>query len=84
MDQDNQKNLLLAIVLSVGVLLIWQVFYAGPKLKEDQAAAGADVAVLVCSALPPEVRHMELVGGVCAPAPPVPSSRTASPLGPSR
>ena len=36
MDQDNQKNLLLAIVLSVGVLLIWQVFYAGPKLKEDQ------------------------------------------------
>src|SRR5438034_298076 len=36
MDQDNQKNLLLAIVLSVGVLLAWQMFYAGPKLKEDQ------------------------------------------------
>ena len=35
-DQDNQKNLLLAIVLSVSVLLAWQVFYAGPKLKEDQ------------------------------------------------
>lgn len=35
-----------------------------PKLKEDQAAAGADVAVLVCSALPPGVRHMELVDGV--------------------
>jgi hypothetical protein len=34
------------------------------KLKEDQAAAGADVAVLVCSALPAEVRHMELVDGV--------------------
>ena len=34
------------------------------KLKEDQAAAGADVAVLVCSALPPTVRHMELVDGV--------------------
>ena len=34
------------------------------KLKEDQAAAGADVAVLVCSALPPDVRHMELVDGV--------------------
>ena len=33
---DNQKNLLAAIVLSVGVLLLWQVFYAGPKLKEDQ------------------------------------------------
>ncbi|KAB2920865.1 MAG: membrane protein insertase YidC [Hyphomicrobiaceae bacterium] len=35
-DQDNQKNLLLAIVLSVSVLLFWQLFYAGPKLKEEQ------------------------------------------------
>jgi YidC/Oxa1 family membrane protein insertase len=35
-DQDNQKNLLLAIVLSVSVLLFWQLFYAGPKLKDDQ------------------------------------------------
>src|SRR5262245_26097810 len=35
-DQDNQKNLLLAIVLSVGVLLAWQAFYAGPKLRDDQ------------------------------------------------
>ncbi len=34
------------------------------KLKEDQAAAGADVAVLVSSALPVGVRHMELVDGV--------------------
>jgi len=35
-----------------------------PKLKQDQAAAGADVAVLVSSALPPDVRHMELIDGV--------------------
>ena len=35
-DQDNQKNLLLAIVLSVAVLLAWQMFYAGPKLKDEQ------------------------------------------------
>lgn len=34
------------------------------KLKEDQVAAGADIAVLVCAALPPNVRHMELVEGV--------------------
>jgi YidC/Oxa1 family membrane protein insertase len=33
---DNQKNLLLAIILSVGVLFFWQVFYANPKLKEEQ------------------------------------------------
>jgi YidC/Oxa1 family membrane protein insertase len=35
-DKDHQKNLLLAIVLSVAVLLGWQMFYAGPKLKEEQ------------------------------------------------
>jgi YidC/Oxa1 family membrane protein insertase len=35
-DQDSQKNLLIAIVLSVAVLLAWQVFYAGPRLKEQQ------------------------------------------------
>jgi YidC/Oxa1 family membrane protein insertase len=33
---DNQKNLLLAIVLSIAVLLGWQIFYANPKLKEEQ------------------------------------------------
>ena len=35
-DQESQKNLLLAIVLSVAVLLGWQFLYAGPKLKEEQ------------------------------------------------
>ncbi len=35
-DKDSQKNLLVAIVLSVAVLLGWQMFYAGPKLKEEQ------------------------------------------------
>ena len=33
---EDQKNLLAAIVLSVGVLLAWQFLYAGPKLKEEQ------------------------------------------------
>ena len=35
-DQDSQKNLLIAIVLSVAVLVAWQMFYAGPRLKEQQ------------------------------------------------
>jgi hypothetical protein len=34
------------------------------KLKQDQAAAGADVAVLACSTLPSDVRHMDVVDGV--------------------
>jgi hypothetical protein len=35
-----------------------------PKLKQDQSAAGADLAVLVSAALPDGVRHMELMDGV--------------------
>lgn len=44
------------------------------KLKEDQATAKAEIAVLVCTALPPGVRHMEMYEGVwvtdfaCVPA----------------
>jgi YidC/Oxa1 family membrane protein insertase len=34
-DQD-QKNLLLAILLSLAVLIGWQFLYAGPKMKEEQ------------------------------------------------
>jgi len=36
-DPNQQKNLLLAVVLSMAVLLAWQLFYAGPKMKQDQA-----------------------------------------------
>jgi len=35
-DQENQKNLLLAIVLSMAVLLAWQFFYSAPRQKEEQ------------------------------------------------
>jgi YidC/Oxa1 family membrane protein insertase len=33
---DQQKNLILAIVLSMAVVFGWQYFYAGPKMKEEQ------------------------------------------------
>src|SRR5690554_5690753 len=36
---DNQKNLLLAIVLSIGVLLFWQFYYAGPKMQQERERA---------------------------------------------
>ena len=36
MQDDNQKNLLLAVVLAVMVLLGWQLLVVNPKLKEEQ------------------------------------------------
>ncbi len=36
MDENN-RNFLLAAVLSICVLVLWQAFYAGPKMKEEQA-----------------------------------------------
>jgi len=35
-DPNQQRNLLLAVILSMAVLLGWQLFYAGPKMKEEQ------------------------------------------------
>lgn len=36
-DNDQQRNLLIAVVLSMAVLMAWQLFYAGPKMREEQA-----------------------------------------------
>ena len=38
---DQQKNMLMAFLLSALVLLGWHFFYAGPKLKEEQDKAKA-------------------------------------------
>ncbi len=41
----DQKNLILAVVLSVGILLLWEVFIGGPQrdaLQEQQAAQQAE------------------------------------------
>lgn len=36
---DDQKNLLIAVVLSMAVMLGWQFFYAGPQMKAQQEKA---------------------------------------------
>ena len=36
MQDDSQKNLILAVALSMMVLLGWQLFFVNPKTKEDQ------------------------------------------------
>lgn len=45
-DPDQQRNLLIAVALSMAVLLGWQFFYAGPKLKEEQARQQAQQELL--------------------------------------
>lgn len=36
-QDDNQKNLLLAVALSALVLLGWQLFFVNPRIKDEQA-----------------------------------------------
>lgn len=35
-DPEQQKNLLIAVALSMAVLFAWQLFYAGPMMREQQ------------------------------------------------
>jgi YidC/Oxa1 family membrane protein insertase len=35
---DNQKNLILAIAISVAIVLGWQVFFEGPRVERERAA----------------------------------------------
>jgi YidC/Oxa1 family membrane protein insertase len=37
MQDDQQKNLLIAVALSALVLLGWQLFFVSPKIKDEQA-----------------------------------------------
>ena len=38
---DNQRNLILAIALSLAVLFVWQFFIAGPQLDQAQKQQAA-------------------------------------------
>ncbi|MEL6977180.1 MAG: membrane protein insertase YidC [Pseudomonadota bacterium] len=38
---EDQRNLILAAVLSIGVILLWQIFYVNPDLERQRAAQEA-------------------------------------------
>jgi YidC/Oxa1 family membrane protein insertase len=38
LKDDNQKNLILAIVISVAIVLGWQMFFEGPRVERERAA----------------------------------------------
>ena len=83
---DDQKNLLIAVVLSVAVMLGWQFFYAGPQMKAQQEkaqrekvaqqeaakAAGENPAAATAPATP---------GATLPGAPPSGTSLSAAPVG---
>ena len=49
MTQDN-KNLLLAVVLSLGVLILFQVFYVEPQVQAERARAAAEQKAVAAAA----------------------------------
>ena len=52
-DQDNQKNLLIAIALSMVVLFAWQFFFAAPREQERQARLKQEQALSKAKEQPP-------------------------------
>ena len=52
-DQDNQKNLLIAIVLSMAVLFAWQFFFAAPREQERQARLKQEQSLAKAKEQPP-------------------------------
>src|SRR5262245_13583482 len=51
--QENQKNLVLAIVLSMAVLFAWQFFYAAPREQERQTRIRQEQAAKAKEQAPP-------------------------------
>ncbi|MFM1813505.1 MAG: Membrane protein insertase YidC [Pseudomonadota bacterium] len=86
---DNQKNLLLAIILSVCVLMAWHFLYAGPKMKEEQARRQAELKKqeqvgLPSGTVPSGVGAEKSVAGSKAPSPATTISKDGAPPAPSR
>ncbi|MDX2258608.1 MAG: membrane protein insertase YidC [Hyphomicrobiaceae bacterium] len=70
-EPENSTNLMLAVALSMAVLFAWQVFYAGPKLKEEQARLDKEKAAQSQTVQPPAPGGAP-VGPSTAPGPSVP------------
>jgi YidC/Oxa1 family membrane protein insertase len=76
-DPDQQRNLLLAVVLSMAVLLGWQLFYAGPKMKEEQARQRAQQELTQKQGATPDAAKPSTVAP--APGAAVPGAGAATP-----
>ena len=77
-DPDQQRNLLLAVVLSMAVLLGWQLFYAGPKMKEEQARQRAQQELSQTAGTRPRMRAKPATAHRAAQPCPAPAPPAAS------
>ncbi len=67
---ENQQNLLLAIVLSVGVLLAWQYFFIAPRMEAERQAQEIVAQRQQTETVQPQPSTpSQSDGGVPAPAP---------------
>ena len=64
-EPENSTNLMLAVGLSMAVLFLWQVFYAEPRLKEEQARLNREKAAQAAQ----QVQSAGKDGSAPAPAP---------------
>jgi YidC/Oxa1 family membrane protein insertase len=74
---SDQRNLILAIVLSVGIILAFQYFYEMPRMKEAQQRLEAERAATSETTAPasPEAAPPGVAAPGAAPAPAAPVSR---------
>ena len=61
-DPGDQKNMLLAILLSVCVLLGWQFFYANPKVQKERERLRVRAEILKSLAHPTRLYIVEELG----------------------
>ncbi|MFA5951262.1 MAG: membrane protein insertase YidC [Hyphomicrobium sp.] len=66
---DDQKNLLIAVVLSMAVMVGWQFFYAGPQMKAQQERALREKQEAAQNSAPSTATPGAVAPGVVPPSP---------------
>ena len=69
MEQDNNRNFMLAIILSGLVLLLWQIFYAGPEMEKERLKRQQAAEFSAGKAGKPTAAQIGSDSGMSAPTP---------------
>ena len=77
----DQRNLLLAVVLSVSILLIWQILFEQPRMEKELATQKAAQQQATTQQQPAAKGSAPQTPGVGAPPAPTPTAPTAATAG---